>query len=95
LRALYQRRKGRDLFDLWCALTQATELDDAAIVRAHRFYMGEHAVSGDVVLANVQNKLWRRDYCVDLEALVNQLPADFALPDAVELVRRRLLTILL
>ena len=39
--------------------------------------------------------LRRRDYCVDLEALVNQLPADFALPDAVELVRRRLLTILL
>ncbi len=38
LRALYQRRKGRDLFDLWYGLTQG-EADSRRIVRAFRIYL--------------------------------------------------------
>lgn len=46
LRALYQRRKGRDLFDLWDALTRAT-VDSARVVEAFQRYMEAeaHAVS--------------------------------------------------
>jgi len=91
LRALYQRRKGRDLFDLWCVLTQTPGLDDAAIVAAHRYYMGKQLVSGEVIHTNVQRKLGRRDYLSDLEALVNEVPQAFEMAAAVELVRLRLL----
>jgi len=40
LRALYQRRKGRDLFDIWWASQRAT-ISPAAIVRLFRRYMVE------------------------------------------------------
>lgn len=39
LRALYQRKKGRDLFDLWVALTTA-EVNPADVIRCYRRYMG-------------------------------------------------------
>ena len=38
LRALYQRRKGRDLFDLWLALTQG-EANPVRIVEAFKRYI--------------------------------------------------------
>lgn len=38
LRALYQRKKGRDLFDLWLALTQGL-VDPEAVVRCFQCYM--------------------------------------------------------
>ena len=39
LRALYQRRKGRDLYDLFTALTQAPNLDKEVLLHAYRAYM--------------------------------------------------------
>ena len=38
MRALYQRKKGRDLFDLWLALTEQ-DVDADAIVRCFTEYM--------------------------------------------------------
>ena len=38
LRALYQRRKGRDLFDLWKALTTANS-DTDLIIQCYKEYM--------------------------------------------------------
>jgi predicted nucleotidyltransferase component of viral defense system len=46
LRALYQRRKGRDLFDLWIGLTDRHP-DNEAIVRIFQRYMdtgGYHVI---------------------------------------------------
>lgn len=40
LRALYQRKKGRDLYDLWLALT-SLEIDDRKVVRCFERYL-EH-----------------------------------------------------
>ena len=42
LRALYQRSKGRDLFDLWFALAHGT-VDTGALFRSFRCYMAEGA----------------------------------------------------
>lgn len=39
LRALYQRRKGRDLYDLYKALVQVPELDKQEILRCYQEYM--------------------------------------------------------
>lgn len=39
LRALYQRRKGRDLYDLFIALTQKPDLDKGALIHSYREYM--------------------------------------------------------
>ena len=46
LRALYQRKKGRDLFDLWYAMGQ-TNAEPEKIIKAWKFYMNEegHSVS--------------------------------------------------
>ncbi len=44
LRALYQRRKGRDLFDLWLVLTTLGP-DVRLIIDAFSHYMGEEAFS--------------------------------------------------
>ena len=38
LRALYQRRKGRDLFDLWKALT-TTEVNSELVIKCYIEYM--------------------------------------------------------
>lgn len=40
MRALYQRRKGRDLFDMWFAMTQKN-VDPTKIIEAWDFYMKE------------------------------------------------------
>lgn len=44
LRALYQRRKGRDLFDLWLGLT-AGKANPSAIVESFQKYMSDPALS--------------------------------------------------
>ena len=58
LRALYQRRKGRDLFDLWVGLG-LKGADPARIVDAFRKYMN---AGGD--------KVSRREFELNLEAKV-------------------------
>jgi predicted nucleotidyltransferase component of viral defense system len=66
LRALYQRKKGRDLFDLWEAGRRAS-LDPAAVVRCMLHYLAQEGrtVSRAEFEANLQAKrsdaLFRRD----------------------------------
>jgi len=43
MRALYQRRKGRDLFDMWFAITQGN-VDSNAIIKAWNFYINSPVV---------------------------------------------------
>lgn len=71
LRALYQRKKGRDLFDLWYAVTQK-ELDAEKIVSIWKKYMAEegHSVSGAVFLENMEDKLKDPDFLQDMQGLL-------------------------
>lgn len=89
LRALYQRRKGRDLLDLWCGLS-LPQIDDGAILEAHRHYMGKDLVKGPALEANLAAKLQRRDYDADIRALVTELPDEFTLASAAALLKARL-----
>ncbi len=71
MRALYQRRKGRDLFDLWFAITQK-KLDPSRIIASWRFYMEAegHKVTQKEFLDNMERKLKDSDFLTDMEGLL-------------------------
>jgi len=74
LRALYQRRKGRDLYDMHIALTQQTDLDREALLHSYREYMK----------FSVQNPPSRKEFLLNLEAKMKD--AEF-LGDTTALLR--------
>jgi predicted nucleotidyltransferase component of viral defense system len=71
LRALYQRRKGRDLFDLAIALTTA-EVDEDRIVKAFSDYMqhGGHDITRAQFEQNLQAKLNDPQFNADIGPLL-------------------------
>jgi predicted nucleotidyltransferase component of viral defense system len=71
LRALYQRKKGRDLYDLWHGLT-TKGVDPRRIVKAFRRYMEEEGsrVSRRNFEKNLAEKLASRGFLADLEPLL-------------------------
>lgn len=68
LRALYQRKKGRDLYDLWLALT-VLELDPKGILAAFPAYQPEGVGAGQM-MENLREKLSDRSFCSDVDAMV-------------------------
>lgn len=57
LRALYQRRKGRDVFDLWYALTQGAAAPERVVACFDRYMReGGHRVSRIEFVNNLQRK---------------------------------------
>lgn len=89
LRALYQRKKGRDLFDLWCTMTQRDVRDDA-IVDAFHHYIGEDEFTFPQLGRNLEGKLHDRDFQDDLLQLITTLPEDYDADAAADLVMVRL-----
>ena len=74
LRALYQRRKGRDLFDLWLGITEG-KADADRIILAFKQYMENEGQTVETMLyeKNLQEKLRHRGFLSDMNPL---LPAD-------------------
>jgi len=86
LRALYQRKKGRDLFDLWAAFT-SSKAQPERVIRCFLHYMEESGrkVSRAEFERNLQSKLADPAFIADIEPLV--VPdSGFDLPQAVEFV---------
>jgi predicted nucleotidyltransferase component of viral defense system len=71
LRALYQRRKGRDLFDLWFAIDRGV-VDAGVLITCFDRYMteGGHAVTRALFEANLHEKARRLDFRGDMDALL-------------------------
>lgn len=71
LRALYQRRKGRDLFDLWLAL-QLESFDAAETVRLFHHYMDfeDRSVSQADYRQNLENKMKHPGFLGDIGPLI-------------------------
>jgi predicted nucleotidyltransferase component of viral defense system len=67
LRALYQRSKGRDLFDMWLALTQ-TPLQPAQVLAAFEPYR-PNGYTSRAAIANLEAKLTDADFRHDLDEL--------------------------
>lgn len=88
-RALYQRRKGRDLFDLWLVLMQEKP-DPDQIVAGLRHYMKENVFTYSELADNLHEKLDDAGFRADLEALVVDLPTDYNIAAAADLVMEEL-----
>jgi predicted nucleotidyltransferase component of viral defense system len=71
MRALYQRRKGRDLFDLWLGLTQGSA-NAATVVDVFRKYVGAegNAISRAEFEQNLAQKMKHAGFLSDLPPLL-------------------------
>lgn len=94
LRALYQRSKGRDLFDLWLALS-VLELDPATIVGAFPPYRPE-GVTRKLMHANLERKLGDHDFRHDCDKLIigGAKSCGYDADEAAALVDEKLLSLL-
>jgi predicted nucleotidyltransferase component of viral defense system len=84
LRALYQRKKGRDLYDLWLGLT-TLDADVTKVVECFDRYMdhGGTPVSRAEFEANLAAKLRSRQFLEDIEPLLpTDVTYDIAVADA-------------
>lgn len=71
LRALYQRRKGRDLFDLWHIFSQnLVEVDQVVDIFQKYCANDKTPISKQLFHANMQLKKLNRDFQVDMNALL-------------------------
>lgn len=68
---MYQRSKGRDLFDMWWAITQ-TNVDTSSILEAWHFYMKHegHSISKQDFMENMEKKIADKDFAGDMNGLL-------------------------
>lgn len=73
LRALYQRKKGRDLFDLWYALNNA-DVNVKKVVEAFKYYMKEenNTITQKEFLENMEKKIQEADFIGDMNGLLRR-----------------------
>lgn len=92
LRALYQRKKGRDVFDLALALERFPGLDTQALVHCFGRYMAHsgRAISRAEFEANLHDKRGDADFIDDITALLSTSAGPFDPREALDLVRERL-----
>lgn len=72
-RALYQRKKGRDLFDISTALMQKPELDKEALLKCYRAYMRfsvANPPSQIEFIHNIETKIQDSEFLGDTMALL-------------------------
>ncbi len=93
LRALYQRKKGRDLFDLYKALTSA-EVDIDLVIRCYKRYM-EFVVSQPPTykqfVQNMENKMDDPDFWGDMENLIRSDLLQYDMQKAYRIVKDRII----
>lgn len=92
LRALYQRKKGRDLFDLWYCLANRPH-DDQVIIRTFVSLMENtgHSITQRAFIANMNYKLNDPDFSGDLTGLL-RVGTPFDLAEAWRVVADRLIS---
>lgn len=91
LRALYQRKKGRDLFDLWYALTKLN-LTPSLIISAFNKYMdnSKQTISRNNFLLNMEEKMNERDFRNDINGLLHPT-VNYNIEAAYKIVKEKLL----
>ena len=92
LRALYQRKKGRDLFDLYQALRYGPELDMGAVMASYERSMDftGRLPTARQFLLNLENKLQDEDFLGDTAALLRP-DVDYDPAQAFRLIREIIL----
>ena len=89
IRALYQRSKGRDLFDLWTAVTRLGLAPDE-ILDAFAPYRPD-GLTAALAVANLDAKITRKDFRTDLAALTLSVPEGYDIDTAATLISTHLL----
>jgi predicted nucleotidyltransferase component of viral defense system len=93
LRALYQRRKGRDLYDLYKALVQVPDINKEALLQCYHAYMDfvvAEPPTKKIFLQNLETKMQDDEFIGDITALIRPTEKYNHLT-AFELVRTTLL----
>lgn len=84
IRALYQRRKGRDVYDLWLAINHlgADPREIAWAFAPYRPSDGKKSWTPRSAEENLREKLQRADFRTDLEPLLIDNPEGFDIQEA-------------
>jgi hypothetical protein len=85
IRALYQRRKGRDLFDLWLAVEHAGVAPEA-IAACFGPYRPDNWTPA-LAVDNLEAKLHDGSFRTDLDSLVDRWPAGYTVEAGGEVAR--------
>lgn len=92
LRALYQRKKGRDLFDLYKALS-TTDADPKVILRCYRRYMNfsvSQPPTYKQFILNMESKMADPDFSEDMDSLI--CPDEtYNIKEAYQIVKERII----
>ena len=91
MRALYQRRKGRDLFDLYWALTN-NDVDVDKVIHCYKKYM-QFSVNKPPTqkqfLANMEEKMIDREFLEDIHIILKP-GVEYSNDDAWEMVKKEI-----
>jgi len=92
LRALYQRRKGRDLFDIWLGITLG-KADTGKIVSLFKHYMKSegHTVTARDYESNMREKMRHAGFLSDLNPLLSA-GAHYDIGEAFSLLGKEILS---
>ena len=90
IRALYQRKKGRDLFDLWLGLTRLGLTGDQLLTAFDPYR--PHGMTAALAVANLQHKLADPTFRRDLAPLIAEPPHDYNIDSAGTLIIKEVLT---
>ncbi|MBW6480584.1 MAG: nucleotidyl transferase AbiEii/AbiGii toxin family protein [Bacteroidales bacterium] len=91
LRALYQRKKGRDLFDLWYALNNA-EVNTERVVDAFRYYMKAdgNLINQKLLIENTEKKINDKNFIGDTNGLLRP-GVEYDITEAYKQVKKEIL----
>lgn len=91
LRALYQRKKGRDLFDIWYAITQK-QPDLDKIIYAWKMYMKQEGkrISRKEFLLNMDKKMVDKAFATDMDNLLRP-KLTYPIEEAFDLVKEKII----
>ena len=92
LRALYQRCKGRDLFDLWLVLKQNL-IDVNKVISIFKKYCthNNQIITKDLFEQNLTLKRNHRDFAVDIKPLLTQ-EVHWNADEAFELIHKKIIS---
>ena len=90
VRALYQRRKGRDLFDLWLALTALGVWSEEVVECFERYR--PPGFTAKQAIRNLEEKVGHPEFASDLSPLVREWPEGYSIETAAQLVTAEILS---
>lgn len=95
LRALYQRRKGRDLFDLYWAISNQ-EVDTVKLIQCYKAYIDfsvENPPTRKQFLANMEEKMKDKEFLQDIHSILKP-DVEYDNMKAWELVKPKLVVMI-